>query len=74
MQSLFSKLAPSTTIVLATHKGSLLKLVNRVIVMAHGKVIADGSPDDVMKKMTETIKARSQSVASQKADLESGVS
>jgi len=74
MQSLFSKLAPSTTIVLATHKGSLLKLVNRVIVMAHGKVIADGSPDDVMKKMTETIKARSQSVASQKADLESRVS
>jgi ATP-binding cassette subfamily C protein LapB len=74
MQSLFSKLAPSTTIVLATHKGSLLKLVNRVLVMAHGKVIADGSPDDVMKKMTETIKARSQSVASQKADLESGVS
>jgi ATP-binding cassette subfamily C protein LapB len=74
MQSLFSKLAPSTTIVLATHKGSLLKLVNRVIVMAHGKVIADGSPDDVMKKMTETIKARSQNIASQKADLESGVS
>ena len=74
MQSLFSKLAPSTTIVLATHKGSLLKLVSRVIVMAHGKVIADGSPDDVMKKMTETIKARSQSVASQKADLESRVS
>jgi ATP-binding cassette subfamily C protein LapB len=74
MQSLFSKLAPSTTIVLATHKGSLLKLVNRVIVMAHGKVIADGSPDDVMKKMRETIKARSPSVASQKADLESRVS
>ncbi|CEN56208.1 type I secretion system permease/ATPase [Candidatus Methylopumilus turicensis] len=74
MQNLFAKLAPTTTIVLATHKGSLLKLVNRVIVMAQGKVIADGRPDDVMKKMTETIKARSQSVAKQKTDLESGVS
>jgi ATP-binding cassette subfamily C protein LapB len=74
MQNLFAKLAPTTTIVLATHKGSLLKLVNRVIVMAQGKVIADGRPDDVMKKMTETIKARSQTVANEKTDLESRVS
>jgi ATP-binding cassette subfamily C protein LapB len=74
MQNLFAKLPRSTTIILATHKGSLLKLVDRVIVMAHSKVIADGRPDDVMKKMTEAIQARSKNMSPKKTEPETGTS
>lgn len=74
MQNIFAKLPRSTTIILATHKGGLLKLVDRVVVMAQSKIVADGRPDEVMKKMTEIIKARSKNISNPKVDPETGVS
>lgn len=74
MQNLFAKLPRSTTIILATHKGALLKLVDRVIVMANGKVMADGRPDEVMRKMTEAIKSRNQNANTPKTNIQSGAS
>ena len=39
------------TLLLVTHKMSLLSLVNRVIVMDHGRVVADGAKDSVIEAL-----------------------
>lgn len=39
------------TVVIMTHKMSILKLVDRVIVLHEGKVVADGPKDDVIKSL-----------------------
>ncbi|MFO1257126.1 MAG: type I secretion system permease/ATPase [Gammaproteobacteria bacterium] len=41
------------TLVLVTHKGSLLSLVDRLILMDGGKIIADGPRDLVLKALAE---------------------
>ncbi len=41
------------TMILITHKGSLLSLVNRLILMDGGKIIADGPRDTVLKALAE---------------------
>ncbi len=42
--------ADGTTLIVVEHKiGSLLQLVERVVAMDQGEVIADGKPDDVMR-------------------------
>jgi len=44
---------PGHTIVLITHRASLLALVDRVIVLDGGKVVADGPRDQVIQALTE---------------------
>ncbi|MBF0382728.1 MAG: type I secretion system permease/ATPase [Magnetococcales bacterium] len=39
------------TLILATHKLSMLSLVKRVIVLDHGRIVVDGSKDEVMKQL-----------------------
>lgn len=46
-----SQLAPSNTLVVVTHKLRLLSLVNRVIVMANGKIVLDGATAEVVKAL-----------------------
>jgi ATP-binding cassette subfamily C protein LapB len=41
------------TLVLVTHKLALVRLVERVIVMDAGKVVMDGSRDEVLKALTQ---------------------
>ena len=41
------------TLIIATHKPSLLHLVERVIVIADGKILADGPRDKVLEKFTQ---------------------
>lgn len=41
------------TLVIVTHKGSLLSLVDRLILMDRGKIIADGPRDLVLKALAE---------------------
>jgi len=41
------------TLILVTHKGSLLSLVDRLILMDNGRVIADGPRDLVLKALAE---------------------
>ena len=38
------------TLVLVTHKVSMLSLVDRLIVMDNGRVVADGKKEEVIKK------------------------
>ena len=39
------------TLIIATHKRSVLSVVDRIIVMENGKIIADGPKDAVLKKV-----------------------
>ncbi len=40
------------TLVLSTHKPSMLKLADRIIVMDQGKIVADGPKADVMRQLS----------------------
>jgi len=40
------------TVIIATHRMSLLDLVDRVIVLDNGRVVADGPKDELLKKLT----------------------
>lgn len=42
------------TLVLVTHRASLLALVDRVIVMERGKIVADGPKDIILEKLGES--------------------
>ncbi len=46
-----SKYDQNKTVVLVTHKTSLLKLVDRIIVVEDGKIIVDGKKDEVLRKL-----------------------
>ena len=43
----------NTTFILATHKPSLLSLVERVIIVAGGKIVADGPRDKILEQFTQ---------------------
>ena len=42
---------PGRTVVLVTHRASMLRLVDRVIVLDRGKIVAQGPRDEVLKSM-----------------------
>ncbi len=46
-----AKQADDATFILITHKPHLLKMVDRLILMDHGRVMADGPRDDVLKAL-----------------------
>ena len=39
------------TLLLVTHRGSMLSLVDRLIVVEGGKIVADGPKEDVLKAL-----------------------
>lgn len=41
------------TLLLVTHRTSLLNLVDRLIVVDRGEIVADGAKEDVLRKLTE---------------------
>ena len=41
-------LTKDKTLLLSTHRSSLLSLVDRIIVMDHGKIVADGPKENVL--------------------------
>ena len=45
------KALQGTTILLATHRMAMLALVDRLIVMDRGRIVADGPRDDVLKAL-----------------------
>ena len=48
IEHLRTALAPDQTLIVATHRSSMLELVDRLIVLDQGRVIADGPRDDVI--------------------------
>lgn len=51
-------LSDNHTLILITHKLSMLELVNRIIVLEHGKIIADGSKESVLNALKAGVSAR----------------
>ncbi len=43
------KWAGKKTLIVATHRGQLLELVDRVIVLESGRIVADGSKEEILK-------------------------
>jgi ATP-binding cassette subfamily C protein LapB len=41
------------TVIFVTHRGALLQLADRIIVMDSGKVVADGPRDELLKAMNK---------------------
>ena len=50
-KSSISTMLANKTMILITHKGTMLSLVNRVIVMDAGKIVADGPRDSVLQAL-----------------------
>lgn len=48
------------TLILVTHKTSLLKLVDKLIVMDHGQIVTQGSKDSVVRQLQENIVSEGQ--------------
>ncbi|MEA3372457.1 MAG: type I secretion system permease/ATPase [Campylobacterota bacterium] len=52
MQSLMER-TKNTTMLLVTHKRSLLQLVDRIIVLGNGEILLDGPKDEVLQQLNE---------------------
>lgn len=50
-KSNMEKMLVNKTLILITHKGTMLSLVNRVIIMDEGKMVADGPRDSVLEAL-----------------------
>lgn len=51
--------SPETTLLLATHRLSMLELVDRLVVVDQGRVIADGPKANVLEAMQQRVAGRS---------------
>ena len=51
MDQLFGKTADDSTVIVVTHKRSVLKHVSRIVVLGGGKIVLDGPRDDVLKRI-----------------------
>jgi len=52
-----------STVILVTHKMSLLKLVRRVIVVANGKIVMDGPATQVIEQLRRSAMAAAKPIA-----------
>ena len=52
IEHLKTGLAPDQALVVATHRHNMLSIVNRLIVIDGGKIIADGPRDEILKHLT----------------------
>lgn len=59
MQHLFQEIAPSSVVVVVTHKTGLLEHVNRVIVVDKGRIVADGPRDRIMTRSQPAVALQS---------------
>ena len=41
------------TVVIATHRGQILDLVERVIILDSGKLVADGKKEEILKNISK---------------------
>ncbi|PKN16264.1 MAG: ABC transporter ATP-binding protein, partial [Deltaproteobacteria bacterium HGW-Deltaproteobacteria-23] len=50
LEAINSWARPTDIVIIATHRPRLTSLANRVIIMNHGQIVADGKPEDVLQK------------------------
>lgn len=46
-----SRLAPSVSVIVATHRPAMLRIVDRLIVVSNGAIAMDGAKNDVLQKL-----------------------
>jgi ATP-binding cassette subfamily C protein LapB len=44
---------PEQTLIVTTHRNAMLALVNRVVILDQGRVVADGPTDSVLRRLAE---------------------
>ena len=60
IEHLKSALSPEQTLVVATHRHNMLSIVDRLLVIDAGRIIADGPRDEIMGKIAESNKESAQ--------------
>ena len=65
IEHLKTALAPDQALVVATHRHNMLSILDRLIVIDGGKVIADGPREDVLKHLTAAANAAASQTAQQ---------
>ncbi len=63
IEHLKTALSAEQSLVVATHRHNMLSIVNRLIVIDAGKIIADGPRDEVLKHLTSAAQAAQQEAA-----------
>ncbi len=68
MRNMVAGMAPDAVLVLATHKMSLLRLVDRIVIMDKGQIVMDGPRDEVVSKLSANHPAANQKANSGSAN------
>ena len=53
IENIFRGSRPATTIVIVTHKTTVLEHVDRVIILDQGKIVCDGPRSEVVRQLTK---------------------
>jgi len=53
----FQEWIGARTLIVATHKGQILQLVDRIVVLDNGRVIADGKKEEILRPLNSKLKA-----------------
>jgi ATP-binding cassette subfamily C protein LapB len=69
---LAGSVAANQTLVLVTHKASVLSLVSRLVVMAGGRIVLDGPRDVVLEHLRNASKAAAQTAAQNSVAVQGG--
>ncbi|NKB53777.1 MAG: type I secretion system permease/ATPase [Rhizobiaceae bacterium] len=72
--SLKKSFAPDTTLIISTHRYSLLEMVDRIIVIDNGRIVADGTKEVVLEDLAKRAKAAQSKATKQQTgtQLQSG--
>jgi ATP-binding cassette subfamily C protein LapB len=54
IEHLKKALGPQQSLVVATHRHNMLSILDRLIVIDGGRILADGPRDDVLKHLTQS--------------------
>jgi ATP-binding cassette subfamily C protein LapB len=63
IEHLKTAIGPDQSLVVSTHRHNMLSIVNRLIVIDAGKIIADGPRDEVLKHLTSMAQAHQEQAA-----------
>ena len=53
IQRRLNEILPNKTLIVITHRPSMLQIVNRILVMDNGRIVMDGPRDEVIRRLRE---------------------
>ena len=59
IQRRLNEILPNKTLIVITHRPSMLQIVNRILVMDNGRIVMDGPRDEVIRRLREQSTASS---------------